>query len=113
MVYLGKLIIYLLAVYGMLALLFNVFSLIRTKIMAKGSKLKLVLIVKNAGGCIEYVVRCLVRKVLADSSLSIGSMAVFDMGSNDDTADILTRLTGDFSSVEVLEDKDKIFSGFQ
>jgi hypothetical protein len=113
MEYVTKFIIYLLAVYGALVLLFDIFSLIRVKIRSDGSKFKLVLIVKNAGGCIEYVVHNIIKKVLTDNSFPIRDLTVIDMDSNDDTAVIAAKLDNDFSSVEFLKDKNNLFKDFQ
>lgn len=109
-----KFIVYLFAIYGVLTLILGILGAIRTKLYLNGSKLKLVLVVKNSGNYIEYLVKDIILKFMPDRSIPIDSLTVVDMNSDDDTVAILEKLRKDFDCMELLSDKDKekVFSNF-
>lgn len=109
-----KFVVYLLAIYGALTLIMGIFGALRTSLHLKGSKLKLVLLVKNSEKFIEYLIKDMILKFLSDRSIPIDALTVVDMDSIDDTGAILEKLGKDFECMEVLSDKDKekIFSNF-
>ena len=109
-----KFIIYLLAIYGALTLILGIFGAIRTRLHLKGSKLKLVLIVKNSEKYLEYLIRDMIIKFMSDRSIPIDALTVINMNSVDDTGAILEKLHKDFECMEVLPEKDKerVFSNF-
>lgn len=109
-----KFIVFLLAAYGALTLILGILGAIRTKLHLKGSKLKLVLIVKNSETYIEYLIKDLILKFMSDRSIPIDALTVVNMNSVDDTGAILEKLCSDFQCMEVLAEKDKerVFADF-
>lgn len=109
-----KFIVYLLAIYGALTLISGIFGAIRTSLHLKGSKLKLVLLVKNSEKYIEYLIRDMILKFMSDRAIPIDTLTIVNMSSVDDTGAILEKLRKDFECMEVLSEKDKerVFSNF-
>jgi len=107
-------IVYLLAIYGTLTLILGIFGAIHTGLHLKGSKLKLVLIVKNSEKYIEFLVKDVVLKFMSGRSIPIDALTVINMNSVDDTGAILEKLHKDVECLEVLSEKEKerIFSDF-
>lgn len=102
-----KFIVYLFAIYGALMLILSILGTIRARLHLKDSKLKLVLVVKNAGEYIEYIVRDMAKRVLADRAFPVDSLTVVDMNSEDETRNILEKLRNDFDFIELLSEKEK------
>jgi hypothetical protein len=104
----------LLAAYGLLSLALGAADAIRVKIAGKRPKVRVVLLVQDAEGQIEYIVRNAIRKKFAPGSFSDKGLTIADMDSTDNTLKILRELADMFPGVEILEykDKDKIFYGF-
>ena len=109
-----KFLVYLLAIYGALTLILCMFGTIRTRLHLKGSKLKLILVVKNSEKYIEYLIKDMILKFMSDRSIPIDALTVVNMNSVDDTGAILEKLQKDFEYMEVLSEKDKerVFSNF-
>ncbi|NJD01560.1 MAG: hypothetical protein FIA99_02910 [Ruminiclostridium sp.] len=107
-------IIYLLAIYGTLTLILGIFGAIRTSLHLKGSKLKLVLVVKNSEKYIEFLVKDVILKFMSDRSIPIDALTVINMNSVDDTGAILEKLHKDVECLEVLSEKEKerVFCNF-
>lgn len=108
----SKLIIYLLAVYGAMSLLFCLFSLIKGRTNITCGKLGLILIVKNVEENIEFVVYNIYKRILSDRSIPVNALTIMDMGSNDKTQEILTRLRNDYGVIELQNDSKVIFKDF-
>lgn len=108
----GKFIVYMFAVYGVLSLLFYLFSCIKGKKHGANASLKLVLLVKNAEECIEYTVFNITKRILSDRSMPIKTLSIMDMGSNDDTQLILDKLTCDYGAIELIKEKDSVYMNF-
>ena len=109
-----KFVVYLLAIYGALMLLLSILGVVRTKLHLKGSKLKLVLVVKNSERYIEYLIKDVILKFMADRSIPLDALTVVDMDSIDDTGVILEKLGEDFECIELLsgKDKERVFCNF-
>ncbi len=109
-----KYIVYLLAAYGALMAILAISGAIRTRLHLKGSRLKLVLVVKNSEQYIESLIKDMVLKFLSDRSIPIDALTVVNMNSVDDTGAILEKLRKDFECMEVIseKEKDKVFSNF-
>ncbi|HOM01331.1 MAG TPA: hypothetical protein PLH43_00700 [Acetivibrio sp.] len=104
-----------LAAYGLMMLIHDL--LVSIKNHNKGyrnSQVKLVLIVKNQGETIEGVLRNVLPRDFIRKLMPGGKLMVLDMGSNDDTMDILRRLEKDYECLEVLgkSEKDALFKSF-
>lgn len=109
-----KFIVYLLAAYGALMAILGISGAIRTRLHLKGSRLKLVLVVKNSEKYIEALIKDMVLKFLSDRSIPIDALTVVNMNSVDDTGVILEKLRKDFECMEVIseKEKDRVFSNF-
>jgi len=64
---------------------------------------KLVLIVKNQGEVIEGVLRNALQRDFIRKLMPDGRLTVVDMGSTDDTVEILKKLEMDYECIEVLK----------
>lgn len=106
--------VYLLAIYGALTFLLSILGAFRTRLHLKGSKLKLVLVVKNSEKYIEYLIKDIILKFLSDRAIPIEELAVINMNSTDDTGAILEKLQKDFECMELLTEKEKerVFKNF-
>lgn len=109
-----QILVYLLAVYGALALSFIVFNSISQRTKPERFKLKLVLLVKDREDSIEWVVRNVFSGSTLRKTMSENKFTVLDMGSTDETWKILNKLKGDYEQMELLNigEKEKIFEGF-
>ncbi len=109
-----KFITYLLAIYGALMLIFSILGTIRARLDLRDSQFKLVLIVKNSGEYIEFIIRDIIRRIVADRTVPLDKFTVIDMDSSDETPAILGKLHKDFEMIELLteKEKDKAFSNF-
>lgn len=109
-----QILVYLLAVYGALALSFIVISSIIKRTKHDNSRLKLVLLVKDREESIEGVVRNVFSGNMLRKTMSDNKFTVLDMGSTDETWKILNKLKCDYEQMELLNigEKEKIFEGF-
>lgn len=107
-------IIYLLASYGLLMLIMNIFDMLRCRIRGRRPAVRIVLLVKNAEEQIEYIVRNSIRKEYASKVLSDKNIMIVDMNSEDNTYEYLERLEKSFCGIEALqyEDREQIYNGF-
>ena len=77
--------------------------------------IKLVLIVKNQGDTIEGVLRNVLPRNFIRKLMPGGKLTILDMGSKDDTLEILQKLEIDYPCLEVLKqgEKEAIFNSFE
>ncbi len=106
-----ELILWILAVYGMFSLISSVVGLIRLKSHIKCQSIKLVLLVKDAEDCIEYVVRNLAGKDFLTGVLPNKNISIVDINSTDNTYLITKKLKRYFQNIEVLRfnERENIF----
>ena len=106
--------VYLLAVYGAIALIISIIESISKNIKEGISGMRLILQVKNQQEYIEGVVRNLCSGNVLGKVVPVKTITVLDMGSSDDTLKILKLLNRDFNCLEIIErdEKEKIFEGF-
>ncbi|NLD48830.1 MAG: hypothetical protein GX660_16830 [Clostridiaceae bacterium] len=93
----------ILASYGLISLVYDMVLSIRNKINYDNSMARLVLIVKNQGEVIEGVLRNALSRDFLRKLMPEGRLTILDMGSKDDTLDILRKLEVDFECIEVLK----------
>lgn len=107
-------IIYILAVYGLLILVLEVAALIRKRIAGYKPEARIVLLVRNAEECIEYVVRNMISKEMASGYFFCKDIVIVDMDSSDHTYKLLEKLQKDFPNIEVLsyQERELIFDNF-
>lgn len=110
-----EIIICVFAAYGFIALAYELVLSIKHKIRYENSKIKLVLIVKNQGEVIEGVLRNILPRNFIRKLMPGGKLTVLDMGSRDDTIDILRRLEKEYECIEVLKksEKEALFKSFE
>ena len=110
-----EIILCIFATYGFISLTHELVPSIRQKSHYKNSMVKLVLVVKNQGEVIEGVLRNLVSRDFIRKLMPGGRLIILDMGSKDDTLDILRKLEKDYECLEVLKrsEKDNIFTHFE
>lgn len=92
-----------LAAYGLIILLHELLLSAKQSRSYKNSMVKLVLIVKNQGETIEGVLRNVLPRDFIRKLMPGGKLIVLDMGSKDDTVDILRKLERDYECLEVLK----------
>lgn len=92
-----------LAAYGLIILLHELLLSAKQSRSYKNSMVKLVLIVKNQGETIEGVLRNVLPRDFIRKLIPGGKLIVLDMGSKDDTMDILRKLERDYECLEVLK----------
>lgn len=104
----------LVAIFGAITLGTATAGLLRRKPARGSPNVKLLLMVKDGEDIVEGVVRSTfmgdyLKKMRVDEKL-----VVLDMGSQDNTRNILYRLKEEYASLEVLEngEKEKIFTYF-
>lgn len=104
----------ILASYGIISLVHEIFTSIRNKIDYSNSRVKLVLIVKNQGEVIEGVLRNALSRDFLRKLIPEGRLTILDMGSKDDTLDILRKLEADYECIDVLKrnEMDSLFKCF-
>ena len=107
-------IIYLLASYGLLTLIVNIFDMLRCRIRGPRPVVRIVLLVKNAQEQIEYIVRNSIKKEYASRLLSDKRIMIVDMNSEDNTYELLQRLEKSFYGIETLQykDREQMYDGF-
>ncbi|TYQ15008.1 UNVERIFIED_CONTAM: glycosyl transferase family 2 [Acetivibrio alkalicellulosi] len=107
--------IFVLATYGFVTLIHEIILSIKNRFRYNSSMIKLVLIVKNQGDVIEGVLRNVLPRIFIRKLMPAGKLIVLDMGSKDDTVDILKKLERDYEGVEVLKrsERETIFKSFE
>ena len=110
-----ELLVCMFALYGFIAFLHELLLTIKHNMKYKTSMVKLVLIVKNQGEVIEGVFRNILQRDFIRKLMPGGRLIVLDMGSNDDTIDILRKLEKDFECIQVLKksEKESLFKSFE
>ncbi|MDQ2085111.1 hypothetical protein RBH29_01500 [Herbivorax sp. ANBcel31] len=110
-----EIVMFILATYGFVTLIHDLAVTIKNKSKYKNSMIKLVLIVKNQGDAIEGVLRNVLPRNFIRKLMPEGRLIVLDMGSKDDTLEILEKLEKDYECLEVLKksEKDTIFNTFE
>lgn len=106
--------LYILALYGAIALIMGVFNSLKTEAYRKNGQTRLVLMVKNQEETIEGSVRSLLSEDILYKTISTGKLIILDMGSSDKTLEILEKLKNDFEQLDVIKEteKEKIFTYF-
>lgn len=104
---------YLFAIYGVFSMLVSILNSVRCRIKPENSNMKLVLIVKNQEENIEGVVRNILDEEFL-RKMMLNSISVIDLGSADNTMEILLKLKQRYENLEILDcdKKDNIFEGF-
>lgn len=102
------------AAYGLIAFLYEALFTGR-HVKCTGSMIKTVLIVKNQAEIIEGVLRNILRRDSIRKLMPGGRLIVLDMGSKDDTMEILKRLERDYECIQVLKGSEgnSIFKCFE
>ncbi|MEN6314958.1 MAG: hypothetical protein ABFD25_12000 [Clostridiaceae bacterium] len=108
-------IIYLLATYGLLVLVFGAADMVRCRVRGRRPNVRVVVLVQDAEDHIEYIVRNVVKKNFASKALSDKNIIFVDMNSADHTSQLLKKLKDDFSSIEIipLDERLRIFDDFR
>lgn len=103
------------AAYGFITLVYELILSVKHKIKYENSMVKLVLVVKNQGDVIEGVLRNILPRDFIRKLMPGGRLTVLDMGSRDDTMDILRRLEREYECIEVLKksEKETLFKYFE
>jgi hypothetical protein len=106
---------YLLALYGFTVIVSNVVIALLKRANIKNSSVRLVLIVKNQENIIEGIVRSILMLDVLRKIMSRDRLIVVDMGSTDDTLNILSKLKNDGEYIEILKEgeKDMVFTGYE
>lgn len=109
-----EIVVCMFATYGFITFLHELLLTIKHNMKYKTSMVKLVLIVKNQGEVIEGVLRNILQRDFIRKLMPGGRLIVLDMGSNDDTIDILRKLEKDFEYIQVLKksEKESLFKFF-
>lgn len=111
----GEVIVYLLAIQGLMAVISQIVSAIRLRRRNIDNKTRLLLVVKNCEDTIEGTIRSAYMDDLPIRMQVGPRLTVLDLGSVDMTLDILYRLKREYPDLEIIEeeDKDRIFSSFR
>jgi hypothetical protein len=104
----------LLALYGLVMLVFAVAGRLRLKDLQKHPGVRVVLLVKNTEEQIEYIIRNAVKNDFASIVLSDDRILVVDMNSTDNTYRLLEKLRRDYSNIEILgfNERECVFEDF-
>jgi len=98
-----EILVYMFATYGFILFLHELLVNIKHNTQCKNSMMKLVLIVKNQGEVIEGVLKNALQRDFIRKLMPDGRLTILDMGSKDDTVDILRKLEKDYECVQVLK----------
>ncbi|HEX3027940.1 MAG TPA: hypothetical protein VHT34_01225 [Clostridia bacterium] len=105
---------YLLAIYGAFALISSITYSIRLRTTNSNTDVKLVLMVRNQENTIEGAVRDIFSKHIVEDITPGEKLAIIDMGSTDQTPDMLEKLEDDYCiQVYKEREKDRIFETFR
>lgn len=109
-----EVIVCMFAIYGFITFLHELLLTFKQNMKYKSSMVRLVLIVKNQGDAIEGVLRNILQRDFIRKLMPGGRLTVLDMGSNDDTIDILRKLEKDYECIQVLKksEKENLFKFF-
>ena len=109
-----EIIVYMFATYGFITFLHELFISIKHETQYKSSMVRLVLIVKNQGEVIEGVLRNVLQRDFIRKLIPGDRLTVLDMGSKDDTIDILKKLEKDYDYIQVLKksEMESLFKSF-
>lgn len=109
-----EVIVCIFATYGFVIFLHELLLTYKQNMKYKSSMIRLVLIVKNQGEVIEGVLRNILHRDFVRKLMPAGRLTVLDMGSNDDTIDILRKLEEDYECIQVLKksEKESLFKFF-
>lgn len=107
-------ILYLLAAYGLIVLISSAARLIQCRVRGCRPDVRAAILVKNAEENIEYIIRSAVTNEFASSVFSDKRLIVVDMGSTDNTLELLEELQKEYCSIEVLKcnEREQIFCDF-
>ena len=100
--YILKSIIWILAIYGLIDIIketFSAFSVPRVKI----DDTYIIVAVKNQSNSIENLLRNLLFKIFYIKDESNANLIVTDLGSNDETKQILIKLKEDYNCLQLLD----------
>jgi len=105
---------YILAIYGLLMLVYGIAESMRCRIKGRRPMVRVILLVRDSEEHIEYIVRSAVRKELAARLLSDAKLTVVDAGSSDNTYELLERLQKTYPCIEVrrIGEIDEILADF-
>ena len=100
-----------LAAYGFISLITGITGVMRKR-SGEGFRTRLALLVENQEESIEGVIRTVFMEHILGKVMSKENLMVVDMGSQDDTMDILLRLKEEYGCMDVLtvDEKDRIFN---
>lgn len=109
-----EIVIYLLAVYGAIALAMNMLNPLYRRAKVGMGNVKLILAVKDQEDTVEGMVRNLFESELLPSLVPDNTLTVVEMGSTDETLKLLSKLKQEYGAIEIVtqNEKEKIFSGF-
>lgn len=107
--------VYALAAIGAVALIMNIINSICRRFNPENTGIQMVLLVKNQQETIEGVIRNLMTCEISKKLMSSNKVTVLDMGSTDETLEILKRLYDDSQYFELLDNsqKDEVFHCFE
>jgi|LSQX01.3.fsa_nt_gb hypothetical protein len=110
-----EIVICILAAYGFISMVYDTVMSVRNKMDYNNSMIKLILVVKNQGNIIEGVMRNVLSRDFLRKLMPGGKLTIIDMGSKDDTLDILRKLEKDYECLDVLKksEKDTVFKRFE
>ncbi len=101
-----QIIVWTLAIYGLIEIIINIFNSIA--LVNKNIKDMYILIaVKNQEDTIEGIIRSIVFKNIYNKNEGLfNNIIIADMGSTDQTLNILKRLTKEYSFLKIIDCKD-------
>ncbi len=94
---------YILAIYGLIILIYGIAESIRCRIKGRRPNVRVVLLVRDAEEYIEYIVRSAVKNEFAVKALSDKKLTIVDMDSADNTYLLLQKLQKSFPSIEIMK----------
>lgn len=105
---------YMFAGYGLITLAIQLIDMIHKKTNLQDKKIRAVLLVKNCEDIIEGIMRSSIYSWFTRRLISDGSLTVVDMGSQDETLDILERMSSNDEGFRILREgeKEKVFDVF-
>lgn len=102
-----KIFVGLLAAYGAVSLGMELIEWMHFSGCKESERVKVVLLVKNRENDIEGIVRSFLNRCVLNKMLPCDRLIVADMGSNDDTVEILNRLQGYYDNLDVMRMENK------
>lgn len=103
---------YILAVYGLMMLIFSIAGSIRCRVRGRRPKIRVILLVRDSEEYIEYIVRSAVKREITSKLLFDEKLAVVDADSSDNTYKLLEKLQKTYPGIEIfkLSEIDKIMA---